>query len=91
MGVKNEFGNHVCWEVCNLTISATGAVEQGGTYTDCLDVSSDVTGGQLTLAHGCVIQGYIDTSNGTVAIVTGGVVVIDEEEEELCLLRSTIE
>ena len=88
VGVKDELGNHVCWEVCNLTIGATGAVQQGGTYIDCLDVSSEVTGGQLTLSYGCVIQGCIETSNGTVTIGTGGVVAIDEEEDELCLLRS---
>ena len=45
VGAVDEFGSHVCWEVCNLTISSTGAVQQGGTYTDCLDVSSEVTGG----------------------------------------------
>ena len=88
VGVKDEFGSHVCWEVCDLTISSTGAVQQGGTYTDCLDVSSEVTGGQLTLSYGCVIEGYIETSNGTVTIGTGGVVVIEDEEDELCLLRS---
>ena len=88
VGVKDEFGNHVCWEVCNLTIGANGAVAQGGTYIDCLDVSSDVTGGQLILSYGCVIEGYVETSNGTVTIGTGGVVVVDDEVNELCLLRS---
>ena len=91
VGVKDEFGNHVCWEVCNLTISSTGAVQQGGTYIDCLDVSSDVTGGQLTLSYGCVIQGYIETSNGTVNIGTGGIVVVEEQQDQLCLLRSAEE
>jgi len=51
VGLKDEFGSHVCWELCNVTISPTGAVEQGGTYIDCLDVSSEVTGGQLTLSY----------------------------------------
>jgi hypothetical protein len=88
VGVKDEFGNHVCWEVCNLTISSTGAVQQGGTYIDCLDVSSEVTGGQLTLSHGCVIEGYIETSNGTVYIDTGGIVVVEDQQDQLCLLRS---
>ena len=88
VGVKDEFGNHVCWEVCNLTIGANGAVEQGGTYIDCLDVSSEVTGGQFTLSYGCVIEGYIETSNGTVYIDTGGVVVVEDQQDQLCLLRS---
>ena len=88
VGAVDEFGSHTCWEPCNLTISATGSIEQGGTYNDCSGVSSDITGGQLTLSYGCVIEGYIETSNGTVTIGTGGVVVIDDEEDELCLLRS---
>jgi hypothetical protein len=91
VGVKDEFGNHVCWEVCNLTINATGAVEQGGTYLDCLDVSSEVTGGQLTLSYGCVIEGYIETSHGTVTIGTGSIVVVEEQQDQLCLLRSAEE
>ena len=32
MGATDEFGNHLCWEPCNLTISATGSIAQGGTY-----------------------------------------------------------
>ena len=88
VGVKDEFVNHVCWEVCNVTISSTGAVQQGGTYIDCSAVSSDVTGGQLNLSYGCVIQGYIETSNGTVYIDTGGVVVVEDQQDQLCLLRS---
>jgi hypothetical protein len=88
VGVKDEFGNHVCWEVCNLTIGPNGAVEQGGTYIDCLDVSSEITGGQLTLSYGCVIEGYIETSNGTVNIGTGGIVVVEDQQDEVCLLRN---
>lgn len=91
VGVKDEAGSHVCWELCNLTISSTGAVAQGGTYIDCADVSSEVTGGQLTLFYGCLIEGYIETSNGTVNIGTGGVVVVDDQEDELCLLRNAEE
>ena len=34
VGAVDEFGSHTCWEPCNLTISATGSVEQGGTYID---------------------------------------------------------
>jgi hypothetical protein len=88
VGVKDEFGNHVCWEVCNLMISSTGAVQPGGTYIDCLEVSSEVTGGQLSLSYGCVVEGYIETSNGTVTIDTGGVVVVEDQHDQLCLLRS---
>ena len=91
VGVKDEFGNHVCWEVCNLTIGATGAVAQGGTYIDCLGVSSDITGGQLTLSYGCLIEGYIETSHGTVTIGTGGVAVVEDQNDQLCLLRSAEE
>jgi hypothetical protein len=86
VGAVDEFGNHTCWEPCNLTISATGSIEQGGTYTDCAGVSSIVTGGQLSLSYGCIVEGYIVTSNGTVYIDSGGIM-----GGELCLLRGAEE
>ena len=75
LGAKDEFGNHLCWETCsNLTVDATGVIASGGTYMDCSKVTSDVTGGELTISSGCVIGGYIETSNGTVYIGTGAMV-----------------
>ena len=74
VGAKDEFGNHLCWESCSLTVDALGVVEASGTYEDCSQVTSDITGGQLDLSSGCVIQGYIETSNGTVNVATGATV-----------------
>ncbi|MDY6990979.1 MAG: hypothetical protein SWQ30_23300 [Thermodesulfobacteriota bacterium] len=47
---------------------------QAGTYVDCLDTTSDITGGHLDISSGCLIGGHIDTSNGTVSIETGAIV-----------------
>ena len=34
---------------------------------------------------GHVIEGYSETSNGTVNIDSGGIVVVEDEQGELCL------
>ena len=73
VGAMDEYGNHLCWEPCSLTIDATGAVEASGTYQDCSQVSSDIIGGSLTISSGCVIEGTIETSNGTINVVTGAI------------------
>ena len=83
VGVVDEFGNHLCWESCSLTVDALGVVEAAGTYVDCSEVTSDITGGQLDLSSGCVIEGYIETSNGTVYVTTGAIV-----KDELVLGRA---
>jgi hypothetical protein len=74
VGAEDEFGDHLCWEPCDLIIDSAGFIEQAGTYIDCLEVTSDITGGQLTLSSGCVIEGYIETSNSTVYILTGAII-----------------
>ncbi len=73
VGAIDEFGE-TCWESCNLTIGSGGIIEAGGTYTDCLDQASEITGGGLNISSGCVIEGMINTSNGTVNIYTGAIV-----------------
>ena len=73
VGAVDEFGNHVCWEPCSLTVDAQGFLAQSGSYEDCWGVVSDITGGELILSPGCVIQGYIETSSGTVDIATGAI------------------
>ena len=83
VGAKDEVGNHLCWESCGLTVDALGVVEASGTYVDCSEVTSDITGGQLDLSSGCVIEGTIETSNGTVYVTTGAIV-----EDELVLGRA---
>lgn len=60
-----------CWDQCTLTVGADGIIEGVGTYDKCLGESSQITGGQLTISSGCVIEGYIDTSNGTLYIDNG--------------------
>ena len=74
VGAVDEFGNHLCWEACSVTVDALGVVEASGTYEDCSQVTSDITGGQLTISSGCIIEGYIETSNGTVYVATGAIV-----------------
>ena len=83
VGAVDEFGNHLCWENCNLTVDALGVVEAAGTYEDCSQVTSDITGGELTISSGCVIEGTIETSNGTVNVATGAIV-----DDELVLGRA---
>jgi len=80
VGAKDESGNHLCWEPCTLSVDAAGVIHPNGSYEDCWGVVSDITGGALTLSSGCVIDGYIETSNGTVNVLTGALV-----ENELVL------
>ena len=61
-----------CWHQCTLTIGADGTIQATGTYTDCFGVTSDITGGQLTVHPGCELQGTIITSNGTIDVGPGG-------------------
>jgi hypothetical protein len=66
-----------CWEQCNLIIGPNGIVE-GGTHVDCSGNPSQITGGQLTISSGCVIEGYIDTSNGSTIYVDTGAILEDD-------------
>jgi hypothetical protein len=83
VGAKDAFGNHLCWEPCSLTLDALGVVQAVGTYTDCSEVASDIRGGELIISSGCVIEGYIETSSGTVYVATGAIV-----DDELVLGRA---
>lgn len=74
VGAKDASGNHLCWEPCSLTVGALGVVQAGGTYTDCSQIASDITGGELIISSGCVIEGCIETSSGTIYVATGAVV-----------------
>ena len=77
VGAKDASGNHLCWEPCSLTVDATGVVQAVGSYTDCSQATSDITGGELIISSGCVIEGYIETSSGTVYVATGA--IVDDE------------
>jgi hypothetical protein len=68
-----EMGDN-CWEECSLTIAYDGTIDAGGTYFNCLGDTLDITGGELIISGECVVQGHIDTSNGTVSIFTGAIV-----------------
>ena len=74
IGATDEFGDP-CWENANLTIGSGGIVE-GGTYLDCISRTSlQVTGGSLTISsESCEIEGYIETSSGTVDVHSGAIV-----------------
>ena len=67
----DELGNH-CVEHGDLTVSAGGSIS--GTYVDCSGLSSDITGGQLSLSPDCVIEGTIETPSGTFNVETGAIV-----------------
>ena len=67
----NEMGDH-CVEHGDLTVSPGGSIS--GTYVDCAGVSSEITGGQLSLSADCVIEGTIQTANGTLNVETGAIV-----------------
>ena len=61
------------WDKCTLTVDSAGFVQAGGTYTNCLGESTEITGGQLIISAGCVIEGTIETSEGTVSVERGGI------------------
>ena len=67
----NEMGDH-CVEHGEVTVSAGGSIS--GTYVDCAGVSSQITGGQLSLSPDCVIEGSIQTASGTLNVETGAIV-----------------
>ena len=67
----NEMGDH-CVEHGDLTVAAGGSIT--GTYVDCDGVSAQITGGQLSLSADCVIEGTIQTANGTLNVETGAIV-----------------
>ena len=70
-----------CWDKCTLTISSGGNIQQAGTYIDCLGVSSQITGGYLTISSNCLIEGEIYTTNGTLYISSGAMT----GQDSLCL------
>lgn len=61
------------WDQCTLTVGPDGLIHAEGTYNNHIGESSDVTGGQLTINAECVIEGYIETSGGTVYVQHGAV------------------
>ena len=63
-----------CWDQCTLTIGSDGSIQAVGTYIDCSGVTSNITGGQLTVYPGGRIQGTIVTSDGTLEVGPGGIV-----------------
>jgi hypothetical protein len=62
-----------CWNSCNLTVLADGTLAAVGTYVDCTGGSFSITGGQLAISSGCVINGVIETEAGSIEVVNGGV------------------
>jgi hypothetical protein len=62
-----------CWDQCTLTIGPDGIIEAQGAYDTCLGESSEIYGGELTISSGCVIGGYIETSNGTIYVDNGAI------------------
>lgn len=84
VGAIDDLGQQ-CWEKCTLTIGADGVIEAGSIYEDCCLESSEIIGGQLSLSSNCVIEGTIETSNGSLYLDFGSIV-----GEEL-ILRKYIE
>ena len=84
VGAMDEFGNHVCWEECTLTLDVNGFIQPAGTYLDCSQATADITAGQLLISVGCLIEGTVETSNGSIHIDTGAV----SEPGQLVLRRS---
>jgi hypothetical protein len=62
------------WDKCTLTVDLAGVIQPAGTYTDTVGDSAEITGGQLTISAGCMIEGAIETSAGTVWVERGGIV-----------------
>ena len=61
------------WDQCSLIIAPNGLIQPGGTYTDYLGESANVTGGQLTMNSECEIAGTIETSEGTIYVERGSI------------------
>ena len=69
-GSVDCFGDH-CLERCQLQVDANGLIQDTGAImeTGCGDWA--ITGGELTWSSGCMIRGYIETSNGTLNVSNG--------------------
>ena len=63
-----------CWGQCSLVVASDGSITATGSFTDCLDQSSSITGGHLTISDGCVIEGVISTESGDINVVNGGII-----------------
>ena len=73
VGATDSSGDH-CWEYCTLTINSSGAVAAGDTYYNCSGSTCQITGGLLTVSSGCIIQGTIETSHGSLNVIEGTIV-----------------
>jgi hypothetical protein len=61
-----------CWEKCTLTINPDGSIQPGGSLIQCLDgETAEITGGQLNISSGCVIDGWVETTGGIVSVECG--------------------
>jgi hypothetical protein len=67
-------GSAQCWDVCTLTVASDGAIAAAGSYVDCIGQNSEITGGQLAISSGCVIEGIIETDFGPINVVNGGII-----------------
>lgn len=62
------------WEQCTgLTIAPGGNITPGGTYTDALGDTLNITGGELSVNTECEIAGTIETSDGTISVERGSI------------------
>jgi len=68
-----ETAGEQCWGQCSLTVSSNGTIVPGGSYVDCTGQGSSITGGQLSISTGCVIEGVIETDGGSLTVVNGGI------------------
>jgi hypothetical protein len=71
---NGEITGEQCWDQCDLTVASDGSILAVGSYADCGGQNYAITGGQLTISAGCVIEGVIETDGGPVDVANGGII-----------------
>ena len=82
---RGVFQGKQCWNSYTLTIGPDGTITKGKHLEDCLDDKKyKITGGQLFISSGCIVEGTLETSDGTLYIERGGIagdeLVLDRAE-----------
>ena len=71
-GPEACFGDN-CLQRCQVQLDADGVIVSTGATIDTECGSWTITGGQLLMFSGCVIQGTVETSNGTLYVYNGAI------------------
>lgn len=67
-----------------VEIDSDGVIRNTGATIENMCRTSIITGGQLALMADCIIEGHIETSDGTLDVAQGGTIV----PEEICMVSA---